>query len=198
MDKYFEPMIQQEELYNTIALPIVESALLGYSGTILAYGPTGSGKTHTMRGLGDEQRGIMPRYVTLVLLFPSFNFNNFNLFATLFDRCIEHLLSNQVYTQCEIWASYLQIYCETITDLLWQPSNTEALDPSAPTRIVAYSANQPLMLRERATGTAQGTSGASGVYVEGLSRYMVQSAEDLAELLNRLVVTFHCCVYSFT
>ena len=61
VDKYFEPMAQQEELYNTIALPIVESALLGYSGTILAYGPTGSGKTHTMRGLGDEQRGIMPR-----------------------------------------------------------------------------------------------------------------------------------------
>ena len=61
VDMYFEPMAQQEELYNTIGLPIVESALLGYSGTILAYGPTGSGKTHTMRGLDDEQRGIMPR-----------------------------------------------------------------------------------------------------------------------------------------
>eukprot|EP01032_Pedospumella_encystans_P011926 gene11926-13833_t len=164
VDKYFEPMAQQEELYNTIALPIVESALLGYSGTILAYGPTGSGKTHTIRGLGDEQRGIMP-------------------------RCIEHLLNNQVDTQCEIWASYLQIYCETITDLLWQPSNTEAVDQSAPTRIVAYSANQPLMLRERASnpamGAAQGTTGAAGVYVEGLSRYKVQSSEDLAELLKR-------------
>ncbi len=72
VDKYFEPTTQQEDLYNTIALPIVESALLGYSGTILAYGPTGSGKTHTMRGLGDEQRGIMPRYVNLVLLFPQY------------------------------------------------------------------------------------------------------------------------------
>lgn len=61
VDKYFEPKAEQEELYNTIALPIVESALLGYSGTILAYGPTGSGKTHTMRGLEGEQRGIMPR-----------------------------------------------------------------------------------------------------------------------------------------
>ncbi len=124
---------------------------------------------------------------TRALLFPCFNFNTDILFATLFNRCIEHLLSNQVDTQCEIWASYLQIYCETITDLLWQPSNTEALDPAAPTRIVAYSANQPLMLRERATGSAQGTTGAgaSGVYVEGLSRYKVQSAEDLVELLNR-------------
>lgn len=31
VDKYFEPQAQQEELYNSIALPIVESALLGYS-----------------------------------------------------------------------------------------------------------------------------------------------------------------------
>ena len=50
------------------------------------------------------------------------------------------------------------------------------------------------MLRERASnpamGSAQGTTGAgaAGVYVEGLSRYKVQSSEDLAELLNRLVV----------
>jgi len=47
------------------------------------------------------------------------------------------------------------------------------------------------MLREQASnpaiGSAQGTNGAGagGVYVEGLSRYKVQSAEDLAELLNR-------------
>lgn len=61
VDKYFEPTTVQADLFETIALPIVESALLGYSGTILAYGPTGSGKTHTMRGLGQDQRGIMPR-----------------------------------------------------------------------------------------------------------------------------------------
>jgi len=61
VDKYFEPATEQSDLFETIALPIVESALLGYSGTILAYGPTGSGKTHTMRGMGLEQRGIMPR-----------------------------------------------------------------------------------------------------------------------------------------
>lgn len=61
VDKYFEPATEQADLFETIALPIVESALLGYSGTILAYGPTGSGKTHTMRGMGQDQRGIMPR-----------------------------------------------------------------------------------------------------------------------------------------
>jgi chromosomal replication initiation ATPase DnaA len=61
VDYYFEPNSQQNDVFETIALPIVESALQGYSGTILAYGPTSSGKTHTMRGSSDTGRGIMPR-----------------------------------------------------------------------------------------------------------------------------------------
>jgi chromosomal replication initiation ATPase DnaA len=61
MDSYFGPESQQEDVYNTVAKPIVESALEGYSGTILAYGPTSSGKTFTMRGGSDDIRGIMPR-----------------------------------------------------------------------------------------------------------------------------------------
>jgi chromosomal replication initiation ATPase DnaA len=61
VDYYFEPRSQQSDVFETIALPIVESALQGYSGTILAYGPTSSGKTHTMRGSSDIERGIMPR-----------------------------------------------------------------------------------------------------------------------------------------
>jgi hypothetical protein len=37
--------IEQCEVYNRIAKPIVDSAIEGYSGTIFAYGPTNSGKT---------------------------------------------------------------------------------------------------------------------------------------------------------
>jgi len=60
-DYFFDSSASQEELYNTTARPIVCSALLGYSGTILAYGPTSSGKTFTMRGGDDSSRGIIPR-----------------------------------------------------------------------------------------------------------------------------------------
>ena len=104
------------------------------------------------------------------------------------DRCIERLLKQQEATSCEIWASYLQIYCEVITDLLWQPSsvpsNSEmtATSEHGGSTFSAYSANQPLLLRERA-GTA--TSSAPSVYVEGLSRYRIQSVEDLWQLLQR-------------
>lgn len=51
----------QADVYATIAKPIVDSAIQGYSGTIIAYGPTNSGKTFTMRGGQDNHMGIMPR-----------------------------------------------------------------------------------------------------------------------------------------
>lgn len=52
---------EQCEVFDRIAKPIVESALKGYSGTIFAYGPTNSGKTHTIRGGDHSELGIMPR-----------------------------------------------------------------------------------------------------------------------------------------
>ena len=60
---FLDPSSEQSEVYDTIARPIVDSALLGYSGTIFAYGPTNSGKTHTIRGGDDQELGIMPRQV---------------------------------------------------------------------------------------------------------------------------------------
>lgn len=48
-------------------MPIVDSVLDGYNGTILAYGQTSSGKTHTMLGEdldNIEERGIIPRMVS--------------------------------------------------------------------------------------------------------------------------------------
>lgn len=61
-DKIFAQMSYQDALYDEIARPLVDSALQGYSGTVVAYGPTCSGKTFTMRGGPGEDRGIMPRY----------------------------------------------------------------------------------------------------------------------------------------
>ena len=55
----------QTDVYTTVAKPIVDSAIQGYSGTIIAYGPTNSGKTFTMRGGQEDQMGIMPRYVQI-------------------------------------------------------------------------------------------------------------------------------------
>ena len=47
---------------------MVNQVLSGYSGTIMAYGQTGAGKSFTMMGstMDYKYRGIMPRAVSLL------------------------------------------------------------------------------------------------------------------------------------
>ena len=65
-DHVFDMQSQQIDIYNISVVPIIEGVLNGYNGTILAYGQTSSGKTHTMLGEdieNEEERGIIPRMV---------------------------------------------------------------------------------------------------------------------------------------
>ena len=64
-NQYFDPTVTQEELFDTVVRPMITNALLGYSGTILSYGPINSGKTFTMRGnIGKEStKGIISRFI---------------------------------------------------------------------------------------------------------------------------------------
>ncbi|KNC46391.1 uncharacterized protein AMSG_02844 [Thecamonas trahens ATCC 50062] len=83
------------EVYNTMAAPIVKSAMEGINGTIFAYGQTSSGKTYTMTG-SDETPGIIPAAI-----------------ADVFQYVSNH--PERVWT---ISVSYLEIYNEVIQDLL--------------------------------------------------------------------------------
>ena len=38
----------QEQIFDEMVVPLVDSMLQGYNATLFAYGQTGSGKTHTM------------------------------------------------------------------------------------------------------------------------------------------------------
>lgn len=49
-DYVFDMKTNQKHIYDISVVPVVESVLNGYNGTILAYGQTSSGKTHTMLG----------------------------------------------------------------------------------------------------------------------------------------------------
>ena len=65
-DYVFDMSSTQRKVYDVAVVPVVESVLNGYNGTILAYGQTSSGKTHTMLGEdieNEEERGIIPRMV---------------------------------------------------------------------------------------------------------------------------------------
>lgn len=58
----------QEQVFDSCAGEVVRSVMDGYNGTILAYGQTGAGKTHTMTGghVGFADRGIVPRSISQI------------------------------------------------------------------------------------------------------------------------------------
>lgn len=58
----------QEQVFECCAADVVRSVMDGYNGTIMAYGQTGAGKTHTMTGghVGFADRGIVPRAISLI------------------------------------------------------------------------------------------------------------------------------------
>lgn len=90
-----------ESLYDASVYPVVRAAMEGYNGTVFAYGQTGSGKTYTMSGTHDEP-GVIPCAVHDV----------FSMIREAPHR--EFLLR----------VSYLEIYNETLQDLLAPPDAT--------------------------------------------------------------------------
>lgn len=52
--KVFHGDNSQDMVFNDIGKDTVKEVTIGYNGTIIAYGPTGSGKTHSMFGSLDN------------------------------------------------------------------------------------------------------------------------------------------------
>ncbi|CAF1452844.1 unnamed protein product, partial [Rotaria sordida] len=102
-DAVYDWNSQQKNVYEQTARPLVDSVLEGFNGTIFAYGQTGTGKTFTMEGIRSqvELRGIIP-----------------SSFTHIFDS-ISHTTSRQFLVR----ASYLEIYNESIRDLLSRDQN---------------------------------------------------------------------------
>jgi hypothetical protein len=83
-----------------MAKDVVEAAMEGYHGSVCAYGQTSTGKTHTMQG-SENDPGITPLAV---------------------QDCFDYIANNHE-REYVLRISYLEIYNETIRDLL-SPSTT--------------------------------------------------------------------------
>lgn len=95
-DEVFTETASQKRIYEVVAKPVVESVLSGYNGTIMAYGQTGTGKTYTVGNLGKKdasERGIMV-------------------------RAVEDIITSTSLAHDSVEVSYLQLYMESIQDLL--------------------------------------------------------------------------------
>ncbi|XP_077549714.1 kinesin-like protein 68D isoform X2 [Haemaphysalis longicornis] len=97
-DAVYDCNSKQMDLYDETFRPLVDSVLMGFNGTIFAYGQTGTGKTYTMEGVFNqpECRGVIP-----------------NSFEHIFSHIARS--HNQQYL---VRASYLEIYQEEIRDLI--------------------------------------------------------------------------------
>jgi len=99
-DYVFDLESMQENVYKTAVMPIIKSVLEGFNGSIMAYGQTSSGKTHTMLGpsIDDEvNKGIIPRMV-----------------GGIFEQ-IETAAED---IEFSVKVSFIEIYNEKIRDLL--------------------------------------------------------------------------------
>ncbi|KAF0692566.1 Aste57867_16378 [Aphanomyces stellatus] len=141
-DHVYDQHSTQRAVYENTAKAVVESSLEGYNATIFAYGQTGTGKTYTMEGFNSsggslEDRGIIPRAIEQIFM---------------------HIQANvSARMRFLVRASYLQIYNESISDLLKPERNN-------------------LTIREDKK---------RGVFVEGLSEWVVRSPEEIYGLMER-------------
>ncbi|KAL4808936.1 P-loop containing nucleoside triphosphate hydrolase protein [Aspergillus unguis] len=95
-DRIFDQNTGQGEVYESTTRSLLDSVLDGYNATVFAYGATGCGKTHTITGT-PQQPGII--FLTM---------------QELFERIEER--SGEKHTELSL--SFLEIYNETIRDLL--------------------------------------------------------------------------------
>ena len=137
-DRVFDENTTQGDVYEATTKNLLDSVLDGYNATVFAYGATGCGKTHTITGTA-QQPGII--FLTMQELF-------------------EKVDEVQADKESEITLSYLEIYNETIRDLL---------NPGA-------GGKQGLMLREDAH---------QAVSVAGLSSHKPQNVAEVMDMVIR-------------
>ncbi|KAM9332646.1 kinesin-like protein KIF9 [Pholidichthys leucotaenia] len=143
--------LSQEVVYTRVCKRVVLEALDGYNGTVMCFGQTGAGKTYTMTGSVESygQRGIIPRALQEV-------------FQEVKKRTEQSF---------SVHLSYLEIYNETLVDLLSSLQATPRLSP------------QPMVVMEEP---------GRGVFIKGLSLCHVHSEEEALSLLfegemNRII-----------
>lgn len=134
-DRVFDENTTQGDVYEATTRGLLDSVLDGYNATVFAYGATGCGKTHTITGTA-QQPGII--FLTM---------------QELFEKIGER--SDEKHT--EVSLSYLEIYNETIRDLL-----------------VPGGSKQGLMLREDAN---------QAVSVAGLSSHHPKDVQEVMDMI---------------
>jgi len=153
------------KVLTLLYLDYLQTVLTGINSTIFAYGQTGSGKTHTMFGPNWEESlraNMASSYQRMSLPDSSFyveQTEKHGVIPRTIYKLFESLVTEKSLANFAIYCSFMQIYNEKLFDLLEDRES-----------------KHPLLIRENRY---------NGVYVQGLTEYVVTSMEDCLTLLFR-------------
>jgi len=146
-DKVHDIDSTQEEVYDDTVAKIVKGFLSSSgeftNGCLLAFGQSGTGKSHTLMGHSESSDGIVHLLVE-------------DLFQIIRDANYD-----QQSSYLKVKCSFLEIYQDSLTDLLQGPNSSKRLS-----------------LREDAS---------SGVFVEGLLWKTCENEEDVFRFVNKML-----------
>ncbi|GMH75444.1 hypothetical protein TL16_g06766 [Triparma laevis f. inornata] len=141
-DHTFGPQTSQRDVFEGVASPVIEDVLKGGNGTVFAYGQTGTGKTYTMGILqtvereDEEKKGVVPRALEMI-------FGGGGVDVTM---------------------SFMQVYCESIQDLLGEGGAQSLINMGLENRAMAPTLMNITSSRSHTVLTVKVTSENSSHY----------------------------------
>ena len=168
-DRVFPPSANTQRVYDGICAPIVQAAMVGYNGTIFAYGQTSSGKTHTLMGDAEE-----PGIIVLAV-----------------HDVFEHIAfagaspdGGARFSEFLVRISYFEIYNEVIEDLFEDPGTKS---PHGRMRLGSGASVSSGRQRVRITESSDGR----GPIVVGAVEHEVTTPEQVLERLAQGELSRH-------
>ena len=164
MDRVFPEDVTQEEVFQEIGEPIIQSFLGGYNCTIFCYGQTGAGKTHTMMGPLDQlyetnssSHGLIPRIINYI-------FND--------KEKVNNIITGGNTAKCKnikinTKICVMELYQESIIDLLSKPDSKDL-------KTDKNDKNNELKIKEDPK---------KGMFVQGITEVEVNNAKEAKDLI---------------
>ena len=164
MDRVFPEYVTQEEVFQEIGEPILQSFIGGYNCTIFCYGQTGAGKTHTMMGPLDQlyetnspSHGLIPRIINYI--FNEKEKVNNIITGGNSEKCKNIKINTKI--------CVMELYQESIIDLLCKNDPKEVKNEKS-------DKNNELKIKEDPK---------KGMFVQGITEVEVKNAKEAKDLI---------------
>lgn len=169
-DKIYDGDYGNLEIFSSGIKSIIENLMEGYNSTCLAYGITGSGKTHTIFGNIYNDMSITS--------FNEKNKENIDLEKGLCYYSVDYLfqkIQDSKNKEIKVKVSYLEIYNETVIDLLAHVSHIEYVKDTPKVKYQTNIPNKNLMIIEDSN---------KGIIVTDLNEFKICNTKDFETLIT--------------